>query len=1253
MGATESAPEIDHLLRVLDKDARPRASRDEQLVAANALYAEFHAIFAPQRGGTRLLRGDPRLPKAIWRTLRVLGLTSAEVRDQLSAWMVDLATDGSGAACNYCGVLRRKAHEWPEALWWFARAGNAGNSQGWFDCGLTVLLRDKAEEKRSERDGEEAPQQKFGVLPDEAVVYFERGAEQGNTQAAFFMSRHWKAVADEETDIAASELARERSKRYVEEAALGLKGEAPTEYAFLDYAKVLRERGRWDEAYRYALTAIDAGPDSLRMSNRFSARWMAARIARDAPPGAIADWVAVPGTIAEFRPILTEREEHTQAFDEILGDVQTKPADAAAYSTTAKLAIAVLPQEFAGVQVRDIFSIDRSKGAEAQRAAFSRILQLLRGGAEDMKVALDLLERLARWSTELQQVGVFHARDVAHDGGLQWLRGQLHYKMGQHDLAIAAFRRSSELKNDEDHIGMCFERIGAIYEEEFRYGEAANAFLKGLQVSRHAGLLIRFAQAKMLERPANNGAAMVKLLKFFVQHQPEVTEKEGPSWTYQGDDPALRGLPPIPVPLDAAPDRTAVKLAAMVRMWAKAVPPDAPRQAYVAYARSFVIEHLQGRIDRRRNPQDFPADLIYALAQYSDTSDAAAYLADLMRQAAEIKQGRGPLRAASHRRNLAQLLESIAGGCSSGEGVTEPVLQAAVAIICVRPELREENFRAALALASLVWRAILGRYANGAQGAPPDQASAFRDWLIAHVIEPIAGIEEEKLRRQWFFELVVGDKASVEYVLSRRLVSAARNLLGPVLTLPSLARVGDWLRTDGEAACHDLASRVLLGVDAWVPECYAAGDTDTGRWAHEMLVSHVKTRLSGSYREARILLSVREEGEGEGLQPLCAVEAASVAMRLTANFFSVPALQALGLMGEVRGVAIKLIADSGATEPLSMYAEITLRESMPYDDLVSLRKRFQRRSTGGHLGFRWHPSRDLLQLEQHLEISSRKPELPKEWLRFLNELKNEYNEFRSSGIALTGFFDSRWDKFPASIESFRSDRAAYCDSWACVFHVVCDRFWALFVDRLVSRQEDDRSVLVLLHGLRAEVQKLQEMNMRTTTAEFKRQLSKVRNSLARLERSADVVLGQELKGWTSSLFDLQGVVQLQVREVFGESAEIPFKADDSTPVVGALRPLSLVLGELLQNARRYGRLENIEVERATEVDWSIAVTTRPRPNAFAISKSHAPRQLGTGQGMLFARALCEDAGFFWRSEKPAPGEPHKVVFGRGQAERGA
>lgn len=1245
MGRMDASLNVDHLLGVLDDDARPLPPRDEVLAAAHAVVAGCEHLFGGGAPGSEGLRRDePRLARLIWRARKALDGADPAEAARLADWLLELAKAGSAAACDYRGVLARRSGQWAEALEWFARAGNAGSARGWFNCGFTVLLRSTAEARSANRPDESS----LRSFPEEALAYFEQGAAHGDSQSAYYLSRHWNAIAAEQVDAADAEDARAQADRYLEEAA---RAAEPSEYAFLDFAKLLRDRRQWDEAYQFAVRAIDSGPGMLQRKNRYIARWEAAKIAQKAPPGSIAGWDSVLAEVAAFRPVIGENSAgRGQDFDTLLEGLRSKSRHSGDLSGAARAAIASLPVDYAGVRVQDVFSPDPGRRPEAQREAFSRILRLLRGDAEDMMTALDLLDHLDQWSKHLYSLRVAYARDVANDAGLHWQRGQLLMRMGRHDQALAAFRHSAGLKDDPDHVGMCHERIGTIHEQEHRYAQAAQAFLQGLQHSRHAGLLVRFAQAKLAERPANNGMPMVQLLKFFVNHQRETSAEHGPKWRYEGADQALFDLPEIEMPLDADPDKTAIKLAGIVRVWQEAVPPDSGARDHVRRAREFVVDLLSRRIVRHDNGDGFPSDLVKTLAQYTEDPEAAKNLAGLMLQAAEIPTGekrRFAPCAATHRANLIRLLQAVAAGCSAGDGFPLPVLRAAIRIICERPAWREERFQVALGLTAIVWRAVLGRYVRGAGGGAEAEAPAFRRWLIAEVLQPLAGIEDDTLRRKWLFELVVGDKASVEYVLSRRLIDESRSLLRPLLSSSSMVAVGEWVRSEGQHACELLANRVLLGTDSWISASYGQLDTDAGRWAHEVLARHVKQRLSVSYRRAGILLSAEATAASHGaLPPLCAVEAAGTAMRLTADFFAPPALQAMGLEGQVYAVGIKIMADPMSPAPLALWAELKLRAPMPFDALVETRRRFRSRARHEPSArLQWDPARDRIYFEQRLDIVPHRAALPADWLHFLNDLKNEYDEYRSSGIALTGFFDSRWTRFPHDIEALRDNPAEYCRAWSWVLHTVCDRFWGLFMDRLVSRQEDKRSVLLLLHGLKSEVETLVDKEGRGND-EFKRQLSKVRNILTRLQESADSFLGQELVGWTPTLFDLRGVTERAIRDVFGERAEVRLTTGSDTRAIGASRPLGLVLAEVLQNARKYGTLREIAILRNTEVDWSISIATDTRAGT-AESRGKSARA-SSGQGMLFARALCEEAGFYyWQSPQPMPGAPLTVVISRG------
>jgi hypothetical protein len=268
----------------------------------------------------------------------------------------------------------------------------------------------------------------------------------------------------------------------------------------------------------------------------------------------------------------------------------------------------------------------------------------------------------------------------------------------------------------------------------------------------------------------------------------------------------------------------------------------------------------------------------------------------------------------------------------------------------------------------------------------------------------------------------------------------------------------------------DLSTQVLLGTSTWVPACYDKLDTDNGDYAHDVLVKHIKGRLAREYRNAKVLLSVRaERGRIDPLPALCSVEAAQAAMDLTTDALSIRTLETLGLRKHVDAVDVAVISDSHAALPLLMRAELNLHKPYPSKAaLYGLRARLDFEPANGRgIAFSWNLELGKAWLQRPLSMAQASGRVPREWLRYFNVLKNEYEDFRNSGIALTGFFDKMWETFPRQIEELET-HDEYCKAWSWVLHTACDRFWGLFMNRIVDRQEDDRSPLVLLHGVKSE-----------------------------------------------------------------------------------------------------------------------------------------------------------------------------------------
>jgi hypothetical protein len=1155
---------------------------------------------------------DPLLPVGLWRALNWLEGMDPDCIDEVRQALHALARrSGSAAACRYWGLVLRKEGAWESSLAWFARAAEAGHPLAWFECGWVEVL----------RSGRKDPSE-FALLPSPALVYFQQGADAGDAQSAFLLYRHWAEVASRENDLDAAEIARLRVEHYLQIAALG-----GSEYALLPWAHDLAARGQWQEAFETALAAAQLDfkklPASLKKTF-YPARWAAARLLARAPRDAIADW---PGAIANVEGFLEDmtQPDARSNFASLVDSVRGRQVEAA--GTPAQLALSLhlqaCPPDVHGVPVQALFGNDRSAARLQQRNAFERVRQLLRD--KKLQQAKEALDAVFQSALEMEAAGWSKAWEVRNDAGLHWLHGQILMAMGQDGAALDAFRHSAELKDDPDHVALCYERIAALHASGGNYGAAATAALEGFRVggNLHAGMLVRFAELKLRHHPAANGIEVLKLLKYMVGRQRALWNGDAVEpWRYLGNDPAWRSVGDIAVPRDEQPGHTLTRMVALFRDWAEAVRDDPGALGRVTNTRDWLADLLIDEVLSPGRHQDLPAEQVYALARLAESERVQDVLSRLIIATADLDavhyQWRN--RAAVQSRHLATLLQAIAAGCSSAGHIPDALVSAAAQLACARPALWDEDFRAAQAAVSLLWRALLERYADGPGTEERHPVAQFGDWIRELVVQPLASIGDDDQRRRWFFELLVGNPAAAEYAMSARVARHGRRVLRPLLDLRATRDVHRWLRYEGGEAMHAFVDLLLLRTDDWLPKAHAALDTDTGRYACRLFEAHLHGRLNKEYEHSGKRLDVQSRWHGEP-PPVSAIEASMALTELVNLAATQPALTALDLWEPLRACAIRVDMDEDREYPV--HAEVHLRFAPLVDrGFVSwacgrLLEEAQSRNALVDVA---PTGPKELRLSWTLPIRPRWSSVPSDWLRFFNEFKSEYDEFRSTGITISGFYDLMQRRFPGDFP--RSTPARYVEDWTLVIHLACDRLWALFLTRVLSGREDERSALTTLHGLKTEVDDLRHRSA-TYAPDFRRQLDLVRNRLLRLEDWTKRVLAEELHGHEVSLFDLVSVVStLAERAVPGLAIPVLIQPHDApTQVLGPRAVVERVLGELLYNAARHGVNTCVTAHRITRLEWSIEIeTTRRRLRPSLRQQLHS-----TGIGLNHAKALCTES----------------------------
>ncbi len=1161
------------------------------------------------------LLNDPRLPRTLWRALRWLAKnlpnSTYDVRQPLRA-LAQLA--GSAEACRYWGLALRIDKAWDQALAWFGRAAEAGDPRAWFECGWVEVM----------RSGRKDPNE-FALLPSAAIVYFQQGADGGDAQSAFLLYRHWAEVAAREEDSDAADVARVRADEYLQIAAHG-----GSEYALLPWAHALAARGQWQEAFSTALAAarldFNKLPASLSSSTRFGARWAAAHFLARAPRDAITDWRSAVAEVASFLDDMIQPDARVN-FGELIERVRLRESEPVGLSSqlTHLQQLHACPLEVHGVPVQGLFDRDRAAARQRQRSAFERIRHLLR--TRDLLRAKEALDAVFVAAQDMEAAGWAPAWEVNQDAGLHWLHGQILMAMGDDDAALDAFRHSAGLKDDPDHVALCYERIAALHASCGDYGAAATAALHGFRAGGHlhAGMLVRFAELKLRHHPAANGIVVLKMLQYMVGKQRALRDGEPVEpWRYPGSDPSWLGVGEIPVPRDEQTGHTLARMVALFQDWAEAVRHDPGTQARVKNTRDWLAGVLEYEVLRPRLHQDLPAEPVYALARLAESGRAQDALRRLITATLD-PQDLPPVwrnRAAVQPRHLAALIRAITAGCSVAGHIPDSLVSGATTLACARPTLWDEDFRSAQATVSLIWRALLERYAD-CSGTPEgcDPVVHFERWLREWVVQPLASIGDDVQRRRWFFELMVGNAAAVEYVMSARVARRGRDVLRPLLDLRATRDVHRWLHGDADEAIYAFVDLLMLRSNDWLPRGHGALDTDTGRYACRLFEPHLQGRLNKEYEHAKKRLEVSSRWHGEP-PPVSAIEASMALTELVNLAASQPALAALDLWGPLRACSIRIDMDEDPEYPV--HAEVRLRFAPDID----------RAFVPWACGRLWDVARSRnarvevvpsgpkeLRLSWTLPIQPRWARTPPDWLRFFNDLKSEYDEFRSTGIAITGFYDLMWRHLPKDFPRWKADD--YVEDWTRVIHLACDRLWALFLSRILSGREDERSALTTLHGLKTELSSLRQRSI-DYAPDFRRQLDLVRNRLLRLEDWTRRVLAEELHGRDASLFDLASVVStLAERALPGEAILARVHPEGaSTQVLGPRAVVERVLGELLYNAARHGSNTSVTVYRHTRLEWSIEITTLRRRANPSLNQSAQ----STGIGLNQAKALCAESG---------------------------
>lgn len=851
---------------------------------------------------------------------------------------------------------------------------------------------------------------------------------------------------------------------------------------------------------------------------------------------------------------------------------------------------------------------------EAHVDFFNEMNELVDAG--EFVTAFERITALYRWAEG--HTNDRHAAAIARDAGIRYVCGKARQGLGDTEGAILDFKESAQNKADPRHVSMCFQSMAECSALGGRYADAARYYYEGFLASHFPDMWIKHARALFEHNPKLRHVALLKIKAFM--------ERDN-SWREEG------GRLPIKFPVDDAPSYTCVAYAELLwRMSDSEV-----SEADIVRTRDQLLFHLRrkasetGKLDTR---------IVYTLARGARHASIRAEICRLIENVgtgaaapAEVQSTFPfPILSAT---GCIPLMNALRGGLWRSNGYTAELALSAVRRIAKCPEMIRTTPELGRELAHVLWRCILQTYYRGAA----DDGS-FRT-TVSVMLLPLVAIffrrQDNELLRDWMFELVATDKASVEYGLVADFLEAVQDELLEHYTA-DFRSVVRTLREHGLRDLHDLSGR-LLAPDAMLAHP-AFGDlaADTAEYVTITIPQFTKRLLEFSVRKHGVKFYVRMDDSFDQAKLV------STAARIDLTVLLGRVVSEPGPLRDLLLTAKQINVDGRWQEPGVL--DLRLRCSASSADAALIRNaqdalrqamsdhhRIVRSVSVAMMGGRRDPSvRLVVDLRQGIDIAT----IPDSWREYLIGLIQEQREHRRNDMSFPGLYRALRAEMP-EVSAQASTPLDCARAWALLLHAVCDRFHTFFAGTLLRSDSSARSPVGALHDIKTRLARL--LDSVTKNALTEADLIDFRRRVRTLTPTAEELLKKSLAGWRPSNFDLKSEMLRpagSIEQVFGQDREAcEVTGVERVFVKAPKRQVLDAMSELLANARVHrGDQRHAPPVSIEFVERGVVVSNR------AGWHDGGPAPFSTGKGASTAEAWLQECGF--SVQRNSDGKVHSV-----------
>jgi TPR repeat protein len=865
----------------------------------------------------------------------------------------------------------------------------------------------------------------------------------------------------------------------------------------------------------------------------------------------------------------------------------------------------------------DWLAIDFDTRRDVHIEFFNEMNELLQ--TEDYVAVTSRIADLHQWAVK-QKTNKF-AKQALTDAGILCQLGCAQRGLGQIEEAIASFNDSARGKTDAKHQSMCYSAMAQCAEEAGQCDKAADYYRDGYIVSQYPDMWVRHARSLFDHHPDLRKVALKKILAFM---QRDVNWQE-------------QDLVKIQFPTDKEPQKTCVAYAELLwRLSAESDRHVLPTQDSVKNTCNQLLFYLRKAAQEN---QHIDSSVLYAIARGAAWPEVIPTVKTLIENVglgsyadAQVADAFPFPLLAGHKAEV--LLNVIMGGLGRAHAYSSDLGLSVVKRISKSPEIIRTNPALGRMLAHLLWRCVVQAYYRSSRTPTEFRDCAYR--LVLPLIATLSNYQDKELLRDWMFELVAADKATVEYSLVSDFLEEVCACHVNKYT-GAFTRVKQTLLESGHSDLTAIANRLLAADSLLSHKAYGDLALDTADYCSSMLNQYIKYLFILILKPLHIKYFVDISGHvhADALTSAAArIDTTLLLSKLTCDAGPIKDLLTSAKQVNVAGIwvtptRLQLSFCCYGAQPVTL--DTHNHRQRVLQDVCNLHGRVVLNNEVVPLSERNPPT--LLVTLDLTHASDGSHLLSEDWREYLIQLVQAHQEHREKKLQITDFFWQARDSMPYVDRPVRLTPKDTANAWAHVLHAVCDRYHAFFAGSLLREKDPARSPIGALHAIKTALSHLYDDANRGMLQEA--QLRNFRELVRNIKPTAEQLLRKTLAGWSPSQFDLRAMLESPsgvLEQVFGHRADAYKVLGEQEFLVNAPKEqVRAAYKELLYNA--------LHANAQSAISSPVVIEFQKQKNAVVIRNNRAVGDrrdsLSTGKGMRAAIGWLQASGFSLSSTEDA------------------